>query len=125
MISRIYELTIYLTDTYEPHQAHQPNSYLAADSSFGPAHNASDDARHATVARDDTYHAADHHRKEYDRCPVKIGDPGTGAGWSDYPSSRRAMTCAWISAAPSKMFRIRASQSTRLIGYSIAKPLPP
>ena len=35
-------------------------------------------------------------------------------------SSRLAITCAWISAAPSKMLRMRASQSTRLIGYSIA-----
>ena len=35
------------------------------------------------------------------------------------------MTCAWISAAPSKMLRMRASHSTRLIGYSSAKPLPP
>ena len=40
-------------------------------------------------------------------------------------SSRRAMTCAWISAAPSKMLRMRASHSTRLTGYSSAKPLPP
>ncbi len=31
-------------------------------------------------------------------------------------SSRRAITCAWISAAPSKMLRMRASHSTRLIG---------
>ncbi len=35
------------------------------------------------------------------------------------------MTWAWISAAPSKIDRMRASQSTRLIGYSSAKPLPP
>jgi hypothetical protein len=41
------------------------------------------------------------------------------------PSRRRAMTCAWISAAPSKIERMRASQRTRLIGYSSAKPLPP
>ena len=32
----------------------------------------------------------------------------------------RAMTWAWISAAPSKMLRMRASHSTRLIGYSSA-----
>ena len=30
-------------------------------------------------------------------------------------NSRLAMTCAWISAAPSKMFRMRASHKTRLI----------
>src|SRR6185436_2292785 len=42
------------------------------------------------------------------------------------PSSRRlAMTCAWISAAPSKIDRMRASHNTRLTGYSSAKPLPP
>jgi hypothetical protein len=35
-------------------------------------------------------------------------------------SSRRAITCAWISAAPSKMLRMRASHSTRLIWYSMA-----
>ena len=35
------------------------------------------------------------------------------------------MTCAWISAAPSKIDRIRASHKTREIGYSSAKPLPP
>ena len=40
-------------------------------------------------------------------------------------SSLRAITCAWISPAPSKIFRMRASHSTRLIGYSSAKPLPP
>ena len=40
-------------------------------------------------------------------------------------SSRRAITCAWISAAPSKMLRMRASQRIREIGYSSAKPLPP
>src|ERR1051326_8877307 len=40
-------------------------------------------------------------------------------------SRRRAITCAWISAAPSKMERIRASHSTRETGYSSAKPLPP
>ena len=34
--------------------------------------------------------------------------------------SRRAMTVAWISAAPSKMLSMRASTSTRLIGYSSA-----
>ena len=34
--------------------------------------------------------------------------------------SPRAITCAWISAAPSKMFRMRASHSTRLISYSSA-----
>ena len=34
--------------------------------------------------------------------------------------SPRAMTPAWISAAPSKMLRMRASQSTRLISNSIA-----
>ena len=32
------------------------------------------------------------------------------------PRSPRAITCAWISAAPSKIDRMRASQSTRLIG---------
>ena len=32
----------------------------------------------------------------------------------------RAITCAWISAAPSKMLRMRASHSTRLISYSSA-----
>jgi len=35
-------------------------------------------------------------------------------------SNPRATTWAWISAAPSKMLRMRASQSTRLIGYSWA-----
>ena len=35
------------------------------------------------------------------------------------------MTWAWISAAPSKMLRMRASHSTREIAYSSAKPLPP
>ncbi|AWB23925.1 GGDEF domain-containing protein [Methylobacterium currus] len=40
-------------------------------------------------------------------------------------SRRRAMTWAWISAAPSKIDRMRASQSRRLTGYSRAKPLPP
>src|SRR5262249_41652083 len=40
-------------------------------------------------------------------------------------SSRRAMTCAWISAAPSKMLRMRASQRIRETGNSSAKPLPP
>lgn len=30
----------------------------------------------------------------------------------------RPITCAWISAAPSKIFRMRASQKTRLISYS-------
>lgn len=35
-------------------------------------------------------------------------------------SSPRAITCAWISAAPSKMLRMRASHSTRLISYSSA-----
>lgn len=45
---------------------------------------------------------------------------------ASHPStSLRAITCAWISAAPSKMLRMRASQSTRLTGYSSAKPLPP
>ena len=43
---------------------------------------------------------------------------------SVYPRSaarrRRAMTVAWISAAPSKMLSMRASTSTRLIGYSSA-----
>src|SRR5262245_56161746 len=42
------------------------------------------------------------------------------------PSSRRrAITCAWISAAPSKMLRIRASHSMRETGNSSANPLPP
>src|SRR5262245_16948501 len=40
-------------------------------------------------------------------------------------SSRRAMTCAWISAAPSKIDRMRASHNRRDTGYSRAKPLPP
>src|SRR5262249_14618641 len=40
-------------------------------------------------------------------------------------SSRRAMTCAWISAVPSKMLRMRASQRMRETGNSSAKPLPP
>src|SRR5262245_10918921 len=40
-------------------------------------------------------------------------------------SSRRAMTCAWISAAPSKIDRMRASQRIRETGNSSAKPLPP
>ena len=35
------------------------------------------------------------------------------------------MTWAWISAAPSKIERMRASQRTREMGYSRAKPLPP
>ena len=35
-------------------------------------------------------------------------------------SSPRAITCAWISAAPSKMLRMRASQSTREMAYSSA-----
>src|SRR6185503_901275 len=38
---------------------------------------------------------------------------------------RRAMTCAWISAAPSKMLRMRASHKMREAGNSSAKPLPP
>src|SRR5262245_46622646 len=42
------------------------------------------------------------------------------------PSSRRrAITCAWISAAPSKMLRIRASHRMRETGNSSANPLPP
>jgi len=41
------------------------------------------------------------------------------------PSNRRAITCAWISAAPSKIDRMRASHRMREIGYSSAKPLPP
>ena len=40
-------------------------------------------------------------------------------------SSLRAMMVAWISDAPSKMLRIRASQSTREIGNSKANPFPP
>ncbi len=32
----------------------------------------------------------------------------------------RAITWAWISAAPSKMLRMRASHNTRLMGYSSA-----
>src|SRR5262249_3668690 len=40
-------------------------------------------------------------------------------------SSRRAITCAWISAAPSKIERMRASQSSREAGNSSANPLPP
>jgi hypothetical protein len=39
--------------------------------------------------------------------------------------NRRAMTCAWISAAPSKMLRIRASHKMRDTGNLSAKPLPP
>lgn len=35
-------------------------------------------------------------------------------------SNPRPMTCAWISAAPSKMLRMRASHSTRLISNSSA-----
>ncbi len=35
-------------------------------------------------------------------------------------SNPRPITFAWISAAPSKMFRMRASHSTRLISYSWA-----
>jgi hypothetical protein len=35
-------------------------------------------------------------------------------------SRPRPTTCAWISAAPSKMFRMRASHSTRLISNSRA-----
>jgi hypothetical protein len=35
------------------------------------------------------------------------------------------MTWAWISAAPSKIDRMRASHRMREIGNSIAKPLPP
>lgn len=50
----------------------------------------------------------------------------TGPGVDDIqPSNRRAITCACISAAPSKMFRIRESQRIRLIPYSSANPLPP
>ena len=44
---------------------------------------------------------------------------------ADRSRSRRAMTCAWISAAPSKMLRIRASQRSRLASHSSAKPFPP
>src|SRR3954449_230557 len=40
-------------------------------------------------------------------------------------NSRRAITCAWISAAPSKMLRMRASQRMREIGNSSVNPLPP
>lgn len=40
-------------------------------------------------------------------------------------SSRRAITCAWISAAPSKIERMRASHRIREIRYSSANPLPP
>lgn len=50
---------------------------------------------------------------------------GYGIGGSFQPSNRRAITCACISAAPSKMFRIRESQRIRLIPYSSANPLPP
>src|SRR4029078_7342550 len=35
------------------------------------------------------------------------------------------MTWAWISAAPSKIDRMRASHRMREIGNSMAKPLPP
>src|SRR6478672_5749155 len=45
--------------------------------------------------------------------------------WVQPSSRRRAMTWAWISAAPSKIDRMRASHNTRLTGYSSAKPLPP
>ncbi len=40
-------------------------------------------------------------------------------------NSRSAMTCAWISAAPSKIDRMRASARSRDTGNSTAKPLPP
>ena len=40
-------------------------------------------------------------------------------------SNRRAMTWAWISAAPSKILRMRASHRMRETGNSSAKPLPP
>ena len=36
-------------------------------------------------------------------------------------SSRRAITWVWISAAPSKMLRMRASHRTRVIWYSVAR----
>ena len=42
------------------------------------------------------------------------------AGGSYPPSNRLAITCAWISAAPSKMLRMRASHRIRLIWYSMA-----
>ena len=47
-------------------------------------------------------------------------DPGApGAGPQFLPASMpRPITCAWISAAPSKMLRMRASASTRLTSYS-------
>ena len=47
--------------------------------------------------------------------------PGT-AGYLQFlpASSPRAITWAWISAAPSKMLRMRASQRTRLMAYSSA-----
>src|SRR5262245_36384332 len=49
-----------------------------------------------------------------------------GDSFQFVPSSRRrAITCAWISAAPSKMLRIRASHSMRETGNSSANPLPP
>src|SRR5262249_36524479 len=40
-------------------------------------------------------------------------------------SSRRAITWAWISAAPSKILSMRASHRIRDTGNSRAKPLPP
>src|SRR6185295_10859488 len=54
--------------------------------------------------------------------PLRLGFP---AQLPRSSNSRRAMTLAWISAAPSKMLRMRASHKTRLIGYSSANPLPP
>src|SRR5690606_9968746 len=52
--------------------------------------------------------------------------PGVGLLAHDHPSRRRrATTCAWISLAPSKIDRTRASTSRREAVYSSAKPLPP
>src|SRR5262249_29361909 len=46
---------------------------------------------------------------------AKRHKPNAGAeAWVQPSSRRRAMTCAWISAAPSKIDRMRASHSTRL-----------
>src|SRR5215472_9444742 len=64
--------------------------------------------------------------------PANVGAQGVNIDWRGNTHEvirssirRRAITCAWISAAPSKMLRTRASHSTREIGYSSAKPLPP
>ena len=48
--------------------------------------------------------------------------PGPGAQAS---RRRLATTCAWISLAPSKIDKTRASTKSREARYSMAKPLPP